>query len=68
MALDQKSLRDALLAMMTNAQDHAWTKDQVADAMAAAIDGYVRAGTVNGVVVALPGGQTATQSAAVVLQ
>ena len=62
MALDKNGLSAALLSMMNNAQEKAWTKQQVADAMAAAIDGYVRAASVSGVVVALPGGQTAAQS------
>lgn len=62
MTLDKDSLRDALMTMMTSAEEQSWTKKQVAEAMAAAIDGYVRAGRVTGVVVALPGGHTATQS------
>jgi hypothetical protein len=62
MALDKNSLRDALVKMMTNAGEQSWTKNQVADAMAGAIDDYVRAGAVAGVVVGLPDGTSATQT------
>jgi len=62
MTLDKSGLSKALLAMMNNAQDNAWSKQQVADAMAAAIDGYVRTASVSGVVVTLPGGGTASQA------
>ncbi len=62
MALDRNALRDALVTMMTNAQEKSWTKDQVADAMAGAIDDYVRAGAVSTVVVSLADGTTCNQS------
>ena len=62
MTLDKSGLSKALLTMMNNAQDNAWSKQQVADAMAAAIDGYVRTASVSGVVVTLPGGGKASQS------
>jgi hypothetical protein len=65
MTLDKSGLSKALLAMMNDAQDNSWSKQQVADAMAAAIDGYVRTASVSGVVVALPGGGTASQSSTV---
>ena len=62
MSLDKNGLRDALVAMMTAAQEHSWSKNQVADAMATAIDAYVRAGAVSGVVVTLPNGTQVQQS------
>lgn len=65
MALNKMKLGDELLAMMTNAKDQAWSPHQVADAMAAAIDTYVRAIDVNGVQATLPNGQVAVQASAV---
>jgi hypothetical protein len=68
MALNKNALRDALLAMMNDAQAQGWSKEQVASAMAAAIDGYVRAGAVSDVIVALPGGVQAHQANTAVLK
>jgi hypothetical protein len=62
MSLDRNGLRDALVTMMNAAQTHNWTKEQVADAMATAIDGYVRAGAVSDVVVTLADGSQLRQS------
>lgn len=49
MALDRNALREAILAAMNGAADHAWSKDQVADAWADAIHDYVRNAEVAGV-------------------
>ena len=65
MALDKKKLGADLLAMMNTAKDQGWSPQQVAEAMAGAIDSYVRAGDIKGVQVSLPGGQLLTQTAAV---
>jgi DNA-binding transcriptional regulator LsrR (DeoR family) len=51
MALDKNSLKNDLVAMMNNAKAQAWSEEQVATAMANAIDRYVRAGDVVGVTV-----------------
>jgi hypothetical protein len=68
MALNKDRLRLALLAMMNQAETEAWTKEQVADAMAGAIDGYVRAGAVSDVVVTLSGGTEVRQTNTAVLK
>jgi hypothetical protein len=65
MALNKATLGADLLAMMKNAEAKSWAPEQVADAMAAAIDSYVRGGDVNGVRAVLPNGQVAVQSSAV---
>ncbi len=62
MSLVKDDLKQGLLDLMNNAQAHNWSREQVADAMATAIDGYLRAAVVTGVVVSVPGGATATQS------
>jgi hypothetical protein len=62
MALDKTRLGADLFAMMSDAKDKAWTARQVADAMAAAIDTYVRGADVNGVRAVLPDGKVAVQS------
>ena len=67
MSLDKGGLKTKLLDMMTKAANENWTPDQVADGLATAIDGYVRGGTVSGVVVALPDGTPANQSNQVAL-
>lgn len=69
MSLDKATLSKDLLTMMNNAQDQAWSKQQVADAMAGAIDAYVRSAVVSGVLVLLPGGsQQASQTGEVGLR
>ena len=65
MALNKTKLGDDLLKMMNDAKDKAWTPKQVADAMAVAIDNYVRGGDVNGIRAVLPNGQVAVQSSPV---
>jgi len=66
-SLVKDDLKKGLLDMMSTAQDQNWSKEQVADAMATAIDSYVRAGTVTGVVVTIADGTPATQSNSVSL-
>lgn len=51
MALSKSTLKNDLVAMMNNAKDRAWSEEQVATAMADAIDRYVRAADVVGVTV-----------------
>ena len=51
MALDKTTLKNDFVAMMNNAKDKAWSAEQVATAMAEAIDKYVRAADVVGVTV-----------------
>ncbi len=61
MPLDKNQLKTDLEAMMNSAKERAWTTSQVADAMATAIDRYVRAGDVLDVKVTV-GGQVYEQS------
>jgi hypothetical protein len=51
MALDRNRLTNDLVAMMRNAKSQSWTEQQVATAMAEAIDRYARGGEVVGVTV-----------------
>jgi hypothetical protein len=51
MALDRNRLTNDLVAMMRNAKEQSWTEQQVAAAMAEAIDRYARGGDVVGVTV-----------------
>jgi hypothetical protein len=47
--LNKNQLKTDLEATMNSAKDNAWTTSQVAEAIAAAIDKYVRTGEVTGV-------------------
>ena len=67
MSLNKAKLGDDLLAMMNSAKDQGWNPEQVADAMAAAIDSYVRGGDVTGVTARMPNGEHAVQEGAVKL-
>ncbi|MGH9277032.1 MAG: hypothetical protein ACRD12_02835 [Acidimicrobiales bacterium] len=49
MALNKDALKTDLLAMMSHGRDPGWDEDKAADALATAIDTYVRAGLVRGV-------------------
>ena len=49
MPLDKNRLKSDLEATMNAAKDNAWNTSQVAEAIASAIDKYVRAGEVTGV-------------------
>jgi hypothetical protein len=51
MALDKNTLAIALKTTFANAKEQGWTGDQVADALADAIDAYVRGAEVKGVAV-----------------
>jgi hypothetical protein len=51
MALNKTTLKNDLVAMMNNAKAQGWAEEQVATAMADAIDRYVRAAEVVGVTV-----------------
>jgi hypothetical protein len=53
MALDRDTLKGDLLAAMNTAKDESWTAEQVAAAMADAIDRYTRGAKVTGVQVAV---------------
>jgi hypothetical protein len=53
MALDRDTLKGDLLAAMNTAKDESWTAEQVAAAMADAIDRYTRGAKVTGVKVAV---------------
>ena len=55
MALDRDTLKGDLLAAMNTAKDESWTAEQVAAAMADAIDRYTRGAKVTGVKVAVAG-------------
>jgi hypothetical protein len=68
MALVKNDLKTSLLAMMNDAQAKGFSKDQVADAMATAIDNYVRQGVISGISVTLADGTQASQSGSVTLQ
>ena len=57
MALDKATLKSTLITILSNT-DSAKTVESVADAMATAIDTYVKTGTVN-VTVSTAGGPTA---------
>jgi hypothetical protein len=62
MALDKDRLKSDLLTAMNTAKDKGWTADQVAAAMADAIDRYTRGAAVTGVKVTVGSvqyGQTA---------
>ena len=62
MPLDKNQLKTDLEVLMNGSKDNAWTTSQVAEAIAAAIDRYVRAGDVTGVQVTVADqvyGQTA---------
>jgi hypothetical protein len=49
MSLDKNTLKGDLVTLMNNAKDKSWSVDQVAAAMADAIDRFVRAAEVVGV-------------------
>ena len=49
MALDKDTLKGDLLTAMNTARDKGWTPEQVAAAMADAIDRYTRGAAVTGV-------------------
>jgi hypothetical protein len=49
MALDKTALAEQLKEIFTDAKDNSWPSDQVADALADAIDQYVRGAKVTGV-------------------
>jgi len=51
MALDKDRLTNDLLTAMNTAKDKGWTADQVAAAMADAIDRYTRGAAVQGITV-----------------
>lgn len=51
MALNKTTLRNDLVAMMKSAKDHSWSEEQVASAMADAVDRYTRGAEVVGVTV-----------------
>lgn len=51
MTLDKNALKSDLVTMMENAKAKGWTEEQVATAMANAIDRYTRAAEVVGVTV-----------------
>lgn len=49
MALDKTELRNAFRQTFQQARDEAWSSDQVAAALADAIDAFVRSGAVVGI-------------------
>lgn len=49
MSLDRNKLSQDLKTAFKNAKDNSWSSDQAADAIATAIDGYVKAAVVSGV-------------------
>ncbi|WP_163993092.1 hypothetical protein [Pyxidicoccus caerfyrddinensis] len=49
MALDKQALATKLKDTFKRAKEESWTSDQVADALAAAVDAYVRSAEVVGV-------------------
>jgi hypothetical protein len=65
MSLTKSGLQAALAKMMKDSVDQKFTVDQVAEAMATAIDDYVRQATVTGIRVSLPNGKHAAQTAPV---
>ncbi|MBZ4417430.1 hypothetical protein [Myxococcus sp. RHSTA-1-4] len=51
MALNKTELADSIRGLFQKAFDESWSSEQVADALAEAIDTYVRAAAVTGVTV-----------------
>jgi hypothetical protein len=73
MSLDKNKLSQDLKTAFKNAKDNLWSSDQAAEAIAAAIDGYVKAAVVAGVRVDVvdPANQpigTGTQTGTVTIQ
>jgi hypothetical protein len=57
MALDKNTLKSDLVTALNTAKDQSWTVDQVAGAIADAVDRYTRGAAVTGVVVTVGSAQ-----------
>ncbi|NNF59402.1 MAG: hypothetical protein HKN04_14295 [Rhodothermaceae bacterium] len=78
MALDRNTLRDDLLAAFEAAKEEEWGAEEVAGALADAIDAYVRGGRVSGLQTSVSldtvngnpatGAGTGTQTGSIALQ